>query len=171
MSMYLKYDAIVPTSRNPGANHAKLRDFRVVLFGLYFSGSIPAHPLLWRWTYCFQGLEEYRLCGAVVSGGVSTQHYPDMIISYTYASTIHILTLYFMSSNRPLWSKAKGGCGNSMKCRVNIYTWSFHYRYTSTTYIKHLPVAKMNKYWVYLQVWRQYATISDWQNCRKSVLF
>ena len=42
--MYLEYDAIVPTSRNPGANHAKLRDFRVVLFGVYFSSSIPAYP-------------------------------------------------------------------------------------------------------------------------------
>lgn len=45
MSMYLEYDAIVPTSRNPGANHAKLRDFRVVLFGLYFSSSIRVYPL------------------------------------------------------------------------------------------------------------------------------
>ena len=44
--MYLKYDAIVPTSRNPGANHAKLRDFRVVLFGLYFSSSIRVYPYL-----------------------------------------------------------------------------------------------------------------------------
>ena len=44
--MYLEYDAIVPTSRNPGANHAKLRDFRVVLFGVYFSSSIPVYPLL-----------------------------------------------------------------------------------------------------------------------------
>ena len=42
--MYLEYDAIVPTSRNPGANHAKLRDFRVVLFGVYFSSSIPVYP-------------------------------------------------------------------------------------------------------------------------------
>ena len=42
--MYLEYDAIVPTSRNPGANHAKLRDFRVVLFGLYFSSSIRVYP-------------------------------------------------------------------------------------------------------------------------------
>ena len=44
--MYLEYDAIVPTSRNPGANHAKLRDFRVVLFGVYFSSSIPVYPLI-----------------------------------------------------------------------------------------------------------------------------
>ena len=44
--MYLEYDAIVPTSRNPGANHAKLRDFRVVLFGVYFSSSIPVYPFL-----------------------------------------------------------------------------------------------------------------------------
>ena len=43
--MYLEYDAIVPTSRNPGANHAKLRDFRVVLCGVYFSSSIPVYPL------------------------------------------------------------------------------------------------------------------------------
>ena len=42
--MYLEYDAIVPTSRNPGANHAKLRDFRVVLFGLYFSSFIRVYP-------------------------------------------------------------------------------------------------------------------------------
>ena len=42
--MYLEYDAIVPTSQNPGANHTKLRDFRVVLFGVYFSSSIPAYP-------------------------------------------------------------------------------------------------------------------------------
>jgi len=46
MSMYLEYDAIVPTSRNPGANHAKLRDFRVVLFGVYFSSSIPVYPFV-----------------------------------------------------------------------------------------------------------------------------
>ena len=44
--MYLEYDAIVPTSRNPGANHAKLRDFRVVLFGLYFSSSIRVYPFI-----------------------------------------------------------------------------------------------------------------------------
>ena len=42
--MYLEYDAIVPTSRNPGANHAKLRDFREVLFGVSFSSSIPVYP-------------------------------------------------------------------------------------------------------------------------------
>ena len=49
--MYLEYDAIVPTSRNPGANHAKLRDFRVVLFGLYFSSSIRVYPYFFSLTF------------------------------------------------------------------------------------------------------------------------
>ena len=52
--MYLEYDAIVPTSRNPGANHAKLRDFRVVLFGLYFSSSIRVYPLIQQYENWFK---------------------------------------------------------------------------------------------------------------------
>ena len=60
--MYLKYDAIVPTSRNPGANHAKLRDFRVVLFGVYFSSSIPAYPFR---STCALASEHYETLGLV----------------------------------------------------------------------------------------------------------
>ena len=73
MSMYLKYDAIVPTSRNPGANHAKLRDFRVVLFGLYFSSSIRVYPFYKRlftvvasWLWLAGGVQRIKILSGLL---------------------------------------------------------------------------------------------------------
>ena len=70
-----------------------------------------------------------RLCRAVVSGGVSTQYYPD-IAQYMIIHNIHIYIRIYNTYPNPTF----------IPDHIIIGTLPQH------RYIKHLPVAKINKY-------------------------